>query len=205
MVGSLRGCRSNNVFSRFGALRVLATFFMLDQLQQAMKQSYGVIRLFRALWSPATPSTAAIAELSDQAIVDCLMHDLLPMAHLLSVQPSLWITRCAVTQRRCRCSRRQLPEAAASRNFTGCVCWYSADGAREFGAKICQERAYVGGLKRPTLLRRRIVEGCAASRSWQHPVIPIREDEPQVLLGRALNKLVMDPLELFGISWPWLP
>ena len=51
----------------------------------------------------------------------------------------------------------------------------------------------------------RIVEGCAASRSWQHPVIPIREDEPQVLLGRALNKLVMDPLELFGINWPWLP
>ena len=30
-----------------------------------------------------------------------------------------------------------------------------------------------------------------------------RPEEPQVLLGRALNKLVMDPLG-FGIRWPWL-
>ena len=38
----------------------------------------------------------------------------------------------------------------------------------------------------------------------QHRVIPIRADEPQVVLGRALNKLVMDPLEAAGIRWPWL-
>jgi hypothetical protein len=35
-------------------------------------------------------------------------------------------------------------------------------------------------------------------------VLPIRADEPQVVLGRAINKLVMDPLESFGIQWPWL-
>ena len=37
-----------------------------------------------------------------------------------------------------------------------------------------------------------------------HPVIPIRADEPQVLLGRDLNKVVMDPLESVGVRWPWL-
>ena len=55
------------------------------------------------------------------------------------------------------------------------------------------------------------IDGCEAlvrsegmPRTAQHPVIPIRADEPQVLLGRALNKLVMDPLETLGIDWPWL-
>ena len=38
----------------------------------------------------------------------------------------------------------------------------------------------------------------------QHRVIPIRADEPQVLLGRALNRLVMDPLDAIGVRWPWL-
>ncbi len=79
-------------------------------------------------------------------------------------------------------------------------------GAREHGAKgLCQERAYVCGLEAGnSLLRRGIVRGEAVPRTRQHPVIPIRADEPQVLLGRALNKLVMDPLETLGIEWPWL-
>jgi len=42
------------------------------------------------------------------------------------------------------------------------------------------------------------------SSRQEHPVRPIRPEEPQVLLGRALNKLVMDPLEAFGVRWPWL-
>jgi hypothetical protein len=36
-----------------------------------------------------------------------------------------------------------------------------------------------------------------------HPVLPIRADEPQVVLGRALNKLVMDPAEALGLKLPW--
>jgi hypothetical protein len=31
----------------------------------------------------------------------------------------------------------------------------------------------------------------------------IRADEPQVVLGRALNKLVMDPIEALGLKLPW--
>ena len=84
---------------------------------------------------------------------------------------------------------------------TGCA-W----GEREHGAKgLCQERAYVCGLEAAnSLLRRGIVAGADDAHSGRHRVLPIRADEPQVLLGRALNKLVMDPLETLGINWPWL-
>ena len=79
-------------------------------------------------------------------------------------------------------------------------------GAREHGAKgLCQERAYVCGLEAGnSLLRRGIVKGRNAASDQQHSVLPIRADEPQVVLGRALNKLVMDPIESLGIQWPWL-
>ena len=55
-----------------------------------------------------------------------------------------------------------------------------------------------------SLLRRGIVRGADLPRTRPNPVIPIRADEPQVVLGRALNKLVMDPLETLGFQWPWL-
>ena len=79
-------------------------------------------------------------------------------------------------------------------------------GDREHGAKgLCQERAYVCGLEAGnSLLRRGILKGTITSSGQQHAVLPIRADEPQVVLGRALNKLVMDPLESLGIHWPWL-
>ena len=53
-------------------------------------------------------------------------------------------------------------------------------------------------------MRSGVVRGANASSRQEHPVRPIRPEEPQVLLGRALNKLVMEPLEAFGIRWPWL-
>jgi len=79
-------------------------------------------------------------------------------------------------------------------------------GGREHGAKgLCQERAYVCGLEAAnSLLQRGIVTGADGVNSRRHRVIPIRADEPQVLLGRALNRLVMDPLDKIGINWPWL-
>ena len=79
-------------------------------------------------------------------------------------------------------------------------------GAREHGAKgLCQERAYVCGLEAANaLMRNGVVKGADPLRSAEHQVIPIRPEEPHVLLGRAMNKLVMDPLEAVGIRWPWL-
>jgi hypothetical protein len=79
-------------------------------------------------------------------------------------------------------------------------------GDREFGAKgLCQERAYVCGLEAGnSLLRREIISGTTPYQALPHPVIPIRADEPQVVLGRSINKRVMDQLDLFGLKYPWL-
>ena len=76
-------------------------------------------------------------------------------------------------------------------------------GEREFGAKgLCQERAFVCGLEAANALMRRGVITAGLNR--QHRVLPIRPDEPQVLLGRALNKVLIDPLDRLGFGWPWL-
>ena len=55
-----------------------------------------------------------------------------------------------------------------------------------------------------SLLRRGIVKGAGPAAIRQHPVLPIRADEPQVVIGRALNTLVMDRLASIGLRWPWL-
>ena len=201
-----------NVFSRFSALKGAgATFFMLDQLQHDTKQ---------ALWGDQPEqgsviasdfyNASAIAELSDQEVVDCLMQDLLPMA-----QPA-FRGAVVVDQEVRRYPRSvslfspgsfiQRPPLETSLASVVCAGDWVRMGAREHGAKgLCQERAYVCGLEAGnSLLRRGIVKGRNAASDQQHFVLPIRADEPQVVLGRALNKLVMDPIESLGIQWPWL-
>ena len=191
-----------NVFSRFSALKGAgATFFMLDQLQHDTKQ---------ALWGDQPEqgsviasdfyNASAIAELSDQEVVDCLMQDLLQMA-----QPA-FRGAVVVDQEVRRYPRSvslfspgsfiQRPPLETSLASVVCAGDWVRMGEREHGAKgLCQERAYVSGLEAAnSLLRRGIVKGSNASSGQQHPVFPIRADEPQVVLGRALNKLVMDCL-----------
>ena len=201
-----------NVFSRFSALRGAgATFFMLDQLQGDTQQE---------LWGGQAPqgsvvasdfyNATAIAELSDQEIVDCLMGDLLPMA-----QPGF--RDATVLDQEVRRypgsvslfspgSFSKRPPLETSLAPVVCAGDWVRMGAREHGAKgLCQERAYVCGLEAGnSLLRRGIVTGDDGHAGKQHPVIPIRADEPQVVLGRALNRLVMDPLESVGFRLPWL-
>ena len=201
-----------NVFSRFKALQGSgATFFMLDQLQKGAES---------ALWAGQAPqgsviasdfyNASAIAELSDQQIVDCLMRDLLPMA-----QPAFAEARVVDQEVRrypgsvslfSPGSFSKRPPLETSLAPVVCAGDWVRMGEREHGAKgLCQERAYVCGLEAGnSLLRRGIVRGEGVPRTRQHPVIPIRPDEPQVLLGRALNRLMMDPLETMGIDWPWL-
>ncbi|QNI73808.1 FAD-dependent oxidoreductase [Synechococcus sp. NOUM97013] len=201
-----------NVLSRFSALRGSgATFFMLDQLQQEDEAAlWGDQPVQGSVIASDFYNATAIAELSDQAIVDCLMQELLPVA-----VPAFKAARVADQEVRrypgsvslfSPGSFRQRPPLETSLPPVVCAGDWVRMGSREFGAKgLCQERAYVCGLEAAnSLLRRGIVQGGAAARNRRHPVIPIRADEPQVLLGRALNKLVMDPLEGFGIRWPWL-
>jgi len=206
-----------NVFSRFSALRGSgATFFMLDQLQQEDQAAlWGDQPVQGSVIASDFYNATAIAELSDQAIVDCLMQELLPVA-----VPAFRAARVVDQEVRrypgsvslfSPGSFGQRPPLDTSLASVVCAGDWVRMGPREFGAKgLCQERAYVCGLEAAnSLLRRGIVLGGAAARSRRHlvnlhPVIPIRADEPQVLLGRALNKVVMDPLESVGIRWPWL-
>ena len=201
-----------NVFSRFSALKGAgATFFMLDQLQHDTKQAlWGDQPVQGSVIASDFYNASAIAELSDQDVVDCLMQDLLPMA-----QPA-FRGAVVVDQEVRRYPRSvslfspgsfgQRPPLETSLAPVVCAGDWVRMGKREHGAKgLCQERAYVSGLEAAnSLLRRGIVKGGNASSGQQHSVLPIRADEPQVVLGRAINKLVMDPLESFGIQWPWL-
>ncbi|MGB1622295.1 MAG: hydroxysqualene dehydroxylase [Synechococcus sp.] len=201
-----------NVFSRFQALQGAgATFFMLDQLQrETQAELWGGAPVQGSVVASDFYNATAIAQRSDQAIVDCLMQELLPM-----VQPAF---------------RQAVVVDQEVRRYPGSVSWFSPGsfhrrpplqtslpglvcagdwvrmGEREFGAKgLCQERAYVCGLEAANaLLQRGQVRCSAAATARPHPVRPIRADEPQVVLGRALNKLVMDPLERAGLRWPWL-
>ena len=201
-----------NVFSRFTGLRGAGgTFFMLDQLQ---KQSE------RDLWAGEQPqgsvvasdfyNASALAQLSDQEIVDLLKNELLPVAHA-GFQTA------------------QVLEAEV-RRYPGSVSWFSPGsvhkrppletavasivcagdwvrmGAREHGAKgLCQERAYVCGLEAANSLLERGVVTTPTATPNTHVVLPVRADEPQVVLGRALNAVVMEQAEALGFRWPWLP
>jgi len=201
-----------NVFSRFEALRGAGgTFFMLDQLQgESLQELWGDQPVQGSVIASDFYNASAIAALSDQAIVDCLMQNLLPEA-----QPAFRDAQVVDQEVRrypgsvslfSPGSFRQRPPLETSLPAVVCAGDWVRMGEREFGAKgLCQERAYVCGLEAAnSLLRRGIVQGRGSAASRQHTVIPIRADEPQVVLGRALNKLVMDPLEAAGIRWPWL-
>ena len=201
-----------NVFSRFGALQGAgATFFMLDQLQNADQD---------ALWGGGKPqgsvvasdfyNATAIAALSDQEIVETLLDELLPQA-----VPSFRLAQVLEFEVRrypgsvslfSPGSFNQRPPLKTALPSVVCAGDWVRMGEREHGAKgLCQERAYVCGLEAAnSLLRSGVARGSNASPRHEHPVRPIRPEEPQVLLGRALNKLVMDPLEALGLRWPWL-
>ena len=198
-----------NVFSRFEALRGAGgTFFMLDQLQgETLQELWGNQPVQGSVIASDFYNASAIAELNDQAIVDCLMQELLPLA-----QPAF--REAQVVDQEVRRypgsvslfspgSFQQRPPLETSMATVVCAGDWVRMGEREHGAKgLCQERAYVCGLEAAnSLLRRGVVRGTG---SGEHRVIPIRPDEPQVVLGRALNKLVMDPLEAVGLRWPWL-
>ena len=198
-----------NVFSRFAALKGAgATFFMLDQLQADNEQAlWGDQPVQGSVIASDFYNASAIAEQSDQEIVDALMQQLLPQ-----VQPAF--RHAQVVDQEVRRypgsvslfspgSFQQRPPLETSLATVVCAGDWVRMGEREHGAKgLCQERAYVCGLEAAnSLLRRGVVRGTV---SGEHRVIPVRPDEPQVVLGRALNKLVMDPLEAVGLRWPWL-
>jgi uncharacterized protein with NAD-binding domain and iron-sulfur cluster len=188
-----------NVFSRFESLKGAGgTFFMLDQLQKDSE---------RALWGDDQPqgsviacdfyNASAIAVMNDQEIIDRLMHDLLPItnpefknAKVVDYEVRRYPDSVSLFSPG---SFRKRPPLETSVETIVCAGDWVRMGDREHGAKgLCQERAYVCGLEAGnSLIRRNIVRGPNQSKTIQHSVVPIRADEPQVVLGRALNKIVV--------------
>ena len=186
-----------NVFSRFEELRGAGgTFFMLDQLQ------YDDPTL---LWGNAEPQGSVVAcdfynagallALPDEELTRILMEDLLPVAVSVFGEAKLvdsYVQRFpgAVTWFSPGSYRKRPPLQTSVSNLVCAGDWVRM-GEREHGAKgLCQERAYVSGLEASNALARNGHLGVGMGR--QHVVIPIRDDEPQVVAGRAVNKALAD-------------
>ena len=200
-----------NVFSRFESLQGAGgTFFMLDQLQKDAEQ---------ALWGDDQPrgsvvasdfyNASAIALLNDQEIIDRLTHDLLPIADpafkeakVIDYEVRRYPGSVSLFSPG---SFKKRPPLETSVDTIVCAGDWVRMGNKEHGAKgLCQERAYVCGLEAAnSLIRRKLVKGANQSTAIEHPVIPIRADEPQVVLGRALNKIVMNQIDALGLKLPW--
>ncbi|EKX37328.1 hypothetical protein GUITHDRAFT_89689 [Guillardia theta CCMP2712] len=198
-----------NVLSKFEGLRGAGgTFFLLDQLQPDQ----------RALWGGEEPQGSVLAcdfynaggllPLSEQDIIDLLMKELLPAVvpefgranvvdSYVQKYPGAvtWFSPGSYTSR---------PPLKTSLSNLVCAGDWVRMGDREHGAKgLCQERAYVSGLEAANALGNEGVLG-RERKFRSHRVIPIREDEPQVVLGRVANKQVMDILAKFNLDSPWV-
>jgi len=152
-------------------------------------------------------NAGALLPLSDSDIVELLMTELLPAAVPEFAQAAVvdsYVARYpgAVTWFAPGSYTSRPPLQTSVRNLVCAGDWVRM-GEREHGAKgLCQERAFVSGLEAANALARKGVLG--ASRTRQHEVIPIRDDEPQVIAGRAVNKRIMDALNPLGLSSPWI-
>lgn len=187
-----------NVLSRFEALRGAGgTFFMLDQLQADNE---------KALWGvDSEPQGSVLAcdfynagglmSLSDDAIIDILMKELLPDAVPQFASAKVvdsWVGKFpgSVSFFSPGSFRRRPPlqgdPNAPQIKFAGD--WVRM-GEYEHGAKgLCQERAFVSGLQAGNLLLDELI---GKSRLYKHPVIPVREDEAQFKAAVALNKQIV--------------
>jgi len=197
-----------NVLSKFEGLRGAGgTFFMLDQLQDDE----------RALWGGEEPqgsvlacdfyNAGAIACLSDEDIINLLMRELLPEAvpafGKANVVDSFVVRGMGAVTWFSPGSFRSRPPLETSLENVVCAGDWVRMGEREHGAKgLCQERAFVSGLEAANALARKGALGAASRR--EHRVLQIREDEPQVVAGRAANAAFMAGLAPFGLSSPWV-
>jgi len=194
-----------NVLSRFESLRGAGgTFFMLDQLQPDEEALWGGEKPQGSVLACDFYNAGAIIPLSDEDIVDLLMKELLPAAfpafanakvvdsYVLKAGGAVsWFAPGSFSSR---------PPLETSLDNLVCAGDWVRMGDREHGAKgLCQERALVSGFEAANALARNGNLGKSSQR--QHPVIPVRDDEPQVIAGRDLNKKIMDALGPFASPW----
>ena len=198
-----------NVFSKFDALRGAGgTFFMLDQLQNDDPQLlWGDDEVQGSVLACDFYNAGSLLPLSDEDITAMLMEELLPAAvpefRAASIVDS-HVARYpgAVTWFSPGSYEKRPPLQTSVPNLVCAGDWVRM-GEREHGAKgLCQERAYVSGLEAANTLA---CNGQLGLNGKQHLVIPVRDDEPQVVAGRRLNKLVADAAGKLGLpASPWV-
>jgi len=195
-----------NVFANFDCLRGAGgTFFMLDQLQPDEE----------FLWGGEAPSSGrgsvlacdfynsgALMSLSDADLVDMLLKELLPTAvpeFRGSVVLDSFVQRCpgAVNcfspgsfKKRPRTNVEGVPRLKVAGDYV----WM---GDKEPLSKgLCQERAYVSGIEAAAALAKELaLPGAAGIKA-----LPVRADEPQVVAGRAVSKIITDALFKLPLS-----
>lgn len=209
-----------NVFSRFPELRGAGgTFFMLDQLQGP---PYGGSRESIAeLWGQDEPQGSVVAcdfynagallGLSDEDVVNTLLDDTRQEGLLTRAVPEFkgakvvdsyvfrapgavsWFSPGSYL------SRPPLVVPGFDHTLVCAGDWVRM-GEKETRAKgLCQERAFICGLEAGNALLDRLGQG-----DKKHVVIPIREDEPQVVLGRAVNERLQALLKPVGLDSFWV-
>lgn len=197
-----------NVFSRFPALRGAGgTFFMLDQLQGNDAELWGGEEPQGSVVACDFYNAGALLPLSNDDIVELLTKSLLPAAvpgfrgatvvdaHVQRFPGAVsWFSPGSFLKR---------PPLETSIPNLKCAGDWVRMGEREHGAKgLCQERALVSGLEAANALARSGVLG--DQRRREHDVLQVRDDEPQVVAGRAANKAVQELLGRVGLGSPWV-
>ena len=198
-----------NVFSRFEDLRGAGgTFFMLDQLQSG-----------NDLWNEDREdkgsvvacdfyNSGALMSLSDEEILSILKERLLPSAvpafkdaNVIDYEVRKY--GGAVSWFSPGSYRTRPPLAIKGIDNIVCAGDWVKLGDREHGAKgLCQERAFVSGLEAANqLVRNNALKG---SKGRLAEVLPVRDDEPQVQLGRDINKRIMSVLDPLGLGSFWV-
>ena len=209
-----------NVFSRFSELRGAGgTFFMLDQLQGA---PYGGSKEnLVELWGGEQPQGSVVAAdfynagallgLSDEDVISTLLDDEKQDGLLTRAVPEFkgakildsyvfrapgavsWLSPGSFS------SRPPLVVPGFNQTLMCAGDWVRM-GERETRAKgLCQERAFICGLEAGNALLEKFGE-----HGKKHAVLPIREDEPQVVLGRAANKRIQGLLRPLGLDSFWV-
>ena len=197
-----------NVFSRFPQLRGAGgTFFMLDQLQNEEPQLlWGEDEVQGSVVACDFYNAGGLCPLSDADIVSLLMDELLPSAvpeFRRAVVVDSFVARypAAVSWFSPGSFSSRPPLQTSVPNLVCAGDWVRL-GDRETKAKgLCQERAYIAGLEAANQLAR---NGALGGKSKEHVVLEIRDDEPQVVVGRAVNKLFMEALRPLGLDSPWV-
>lgn len=197
-----------NVLANFQGLRGAGgTFFMLDQLQPDHSALWGGEEVQGSVVACDFYNAGALLPLESDDIVDLLINQLLPGAvpafKDVAVVDSYvgkypggvsWFSPGSFTSR-----------PTLETNVPNLVCagdWVRL-GEREHGAKgLCQERAFVTGFEAANSLARRGQLGNAHRK--QHKVIPIRDDELQVMLGKKGFSIFGSAMDALGLESPWV-